>query len=125
MYLSLLKEMFKEMVIHKKAFLIPHYYHRDFLLYTNEETMDYDAFLKTHVEIYETPIQYRVEYDEETLLEQGERVAGRIWITIQKPNEPPRRIEVMLIAQYKERKLYRLWELTYPDWSQLPAFKDI
>ncbi|HAT9524378.1 TPA: nuclear transport factor 2 family protein, partial [Legionella pneumophila subsp. pneumophila] len=24
----------------------------------------------------------------------------------------------------KDEKIYRLWELTYPDWSKLPAFSN-
>jgi hypothetical protein len=119
-----LKEMFSEMVLKKQASKIPHYYHPDFLLYTNETTMNYAEFLKSHQEYYATPIQYHIEYDEETFLESHDKIAGRMWITVKKPEQSARKIEVMLIAQYKDRKLYRLWELTYPDWSQLPAFQD-
>ena len=122
MYLTKLKEMFEKMVIKKDASLIPFYYHQDFLLYTNEQVTDYNAFLKSHQEYYKTSIQYEVEYDEETLLEENEKVAGRIWITTSRSNETPKKIEVILIAQFKDNKIYRLWELTYPDWSKLPAF---
>ena len=87
--------------------------------------MDYETFLKSHQEHYATPIQYQVEYDEETLLEQGEKVAGRIWITTSRPNEPPKKIEVILIVPFKDNKIYRLWELTYPDWSKLAAFSNV
>lgn len=75
MYIEKLKEMFNEMVIKKDASTIPIYYHPDFLLYTNEETMSYAAFLEFHEKCYTTPIQYAIEYDEETLLEQGGKVA--------------------------------------------------
>jgi hypothetical protein len=50
-------------------------------------------------------------------------VAGRVWITTTRPDEAPRRIEVVLIAEYRSGRLLRLWELTWPDWSQLPAFE--
>ena len=63
MYLTKLKEMFEKMVIKKDASLIPFYYHQDFLLYTNEQVTDYNAFLKSHQEYYKTSIQYEVEYD--------------------------------------------------------------
>lgn len=122
MYIKILKEMFTEMVIKKNATLIPFYYHEEFLLYTNEQITDYEAFIKSHQEYYKTPIKYEVVYDDETFLEQGEKIAGRVWITIQMPNEFPKKIEVILIAQFKDNKIYRLWELTYPDWSKLPAF---
>lgn len=123
MYLQKFKEMFSEMVLKKDVSVIPKYYHKDFLLYTNEETMRYDTFLESHKKYYATPIKYDIQYDEETLLEQGDKIAGRVWITTTRPDEPARKIEVILIAQYKDGKIYRLWELTYPDWSKLPAFK--
>lgn len=123
MYLKKLKEMFNEMVLKKDASLIPHYYHPDFLLFTNEEKMDYSTFLEAHYKYYATPIQYKIEYDEETLLEQDRKVAGRIWVTTSRPHEAEKKLEVMLIVQYKSGKIYRIWELTYPDWSKLPAFK--
>ncbi|HFD2237837.1 TPA: nuclear transport factor 2 family protein, partial [Legionella pneumophila] len=94
------------------------------LLYTNDIVTDYDEFLSSHQQYYATEIQYQVEYDEETFLEQGEKIAGRVFITTTRPNEPAKRIEVILIAQYKDEKIYRLWELTYPDWSKLPAFSN-
>lgn len=125
MLIEKLKEMFQEMVIKKDAGAISKYYHSGFILYTNEQTMDYSAFLSCHQEIYLTPIKYEIEYDTATLLEQGEKLAGRIWITTSRPNEAPKKIEVILIVQYKDDKIYRLWELTYPDWSKLPAFENL
>lgn len=115
--------MFSEIVLKKDASVIPMYYHKDFLLYTNEETMEYDAYLEFHKKYYATPIQYEIQYDEETFLEQNDKIAGRVWITTSKLNEPAKKIEVILIAQYKDGKIYRLWELTYPDWSKLPVIK--
>jgi hypothetical protein len=85
--------------------------------------MTYAAFLQMHKDIYKTSIQYKIRYDEETFVEQGNKFAGRMFITTKKPNEPAREIEVILIAEYKDSKLYRLWELTYPDWSKMKAFQ--
>lgn len=123
MHIEQIKEMFREMVIKKEPATIPKYYHPDFMLYTNDTAMNYETFLKSHEQYYSTPIEYQIEFDEETLLEQGDKMAGRIWITTSRLREPSTKIEVILIVQFKEDKIYRLWELTYPDWSQLPAFK--
>lgn len=122
MSVEALKEMFKEMVLKKDASLIPHYYHPDFLLFTNGQQWNYAQMLKMHEEIYQTPIQYQIAYDANTFVEEGERVAGRMWITTTLPDEAPHELELILIALYKEGKIFRLWELTYPDWSTLPEF---
>ena len=123
MYIDKLKEMFSQMVLKKNTSLIPHYYHTDFLLYTNGQVTNYQEFLNSHHEYYQTQKEYQIEYADETFIEQGEKLAGRVWITISTPDESPKKIEVILIAHYKDGKIHRLWELTYPDWSQLPEFK--
>ena len=32
-------------------------------------------------------------------------------------------IEVIILATYRRRRIHRLWELTWPDWSRLGAFE--
>lgn len=123
MYVEKFKEMFSKMAIEKNAALIPVYYHKELLLYVNGEEIGYQAFLDDHIELYKSDKQYKVEYDEDTLMAQGDKVACRMWITISTPNSLPNKMEIVVIAQYKDDKIYRLWELTYPDWSKLPEFQ--
>lgn len=122
-YAALLKEMFTKVTVEKNAQAIPIYYAKDFELQSNGKTMKFNEFLKLHQTIYQTGIQYKVRYDEEAFVEQDNKVAARIFITVTKPNELSREIEVILVAEYKNNKLYRLWELTYPDWSGMKAFQ--
>ena len=122
-YIALLKEMFTDLVEAKNASLIPKYYHREFMLYANGQTQDYAYFLDYHEKIYQTDIHYQVSYDDNTFVAQGERVAARIFFVISKPNEPPKELEVILICEFKDHKIYKIWELCYPDWSKMPAFK--
>lgn len=122
MYVEKLKEMFTRMVLQKDASLIPLYYHENFMLYANTQVMTYNDYLKFHQEVYKTPIKYEIAYDEDAFLEQGEKVAGRVWITISLPNKSSQTIEVILIALFKDNKLYRIWELTSPDWSNMSEF---
>lgn len=119
-----LKEMFSEMTVKKDASLIPKYYHPDFLLYSNGKTMDFNEMVRIHEDIYKTEIQYKIDYDEDTSLEQNDKVAVRMYITTSRPEEAEKELEVMLIAQYLNGKIYRIWELTYPDWSQDKNFQE-
>jgi hypothetical protein len=125
MSIHLLKEMFSEMVEKKNADLIENYYHPEFKLFANGQIWDFEKFHSFHVDIYDTPITYKVAYDEETLMESGDKIAARLWITTQLPDEPAREIEVVLIAHYLEKKLHRLWELTWPDWSKMVEFENV
>ncbi len=118
-----LKEMFSEMVEKKNIALLPDYYHSEFLLYSNGVTMDYTEMLSSHEKVYQTAIAYRVEYDEESIVETADRLSLRLFITITKPEQKPVTLELVLIALYKGGKLYRVWETVYPDWSQMEAFQ--
>ncbi|MGE3253572.1 hypothetical protein, partial [Pseudonocardia sp.] len=94
----------------------------DFVLTTNGQAQDLAEFRAGHERVYPTAITYRVEYDETCWVEAGDRLAARVWITTQRPDEPPHRIEVVLVAEYRAGRLLRLHELTWPDWSRLAAF---
>lgn len=120
--IDVLKNMFNEMVVKKNISLMSKYYDRDFVLYTNGEMMDYQQFYAGHKKVYETPIQYTVQYDKDTLVENDNKVATRMMITTKKPDKDPVTLEVILIATFKDNKITRLWELTYPNWTKLKSF---
>ena len=74
--------------------------------------------------MYATAITYAVRYDDGSWVESPDRVAVRVWITTQRPGEPATQIEVMLIATWLDGRIHRLWELTWPDWTQVRALGD-
>lgn len=123
MYIERLKEMFENVIVKKNASAIPKYYNKDFLLHTNGQEMSYEEFVKLNLEINKIPIQYEIQYDEETLVEIENKIAGRIWVTISKHNKPSKIIEVIMIIEYIDDKIHTLWELTFPDWTKLPEFR--
>src|SRR5688572_3343563 len=104
MLIQHLQRMFQEVTVLKNADKIPQYYHPEFVLYANGHIMNYNEFLALHQKLYLTDIQYEIEYDEGTFLEQGEKVAGRMWITIQSSKQPKRQLEVVLIAEFKNHQ---------------------
>lgn len=119
-----LQNMFTDMVVHKNISVMPKYYAKNFRLYSNGQTMNYKQYFDGHKAIYLTPIRYQITYDKATLVEDNNHVAGRVFITTTHPNEKPVKIEVILIAGYNEQhQISRIWELTYPNWSKLKAFK--
>ena len=123
-YSSLLDAMFQEVVIKKQAKLQKKYYHPEFKLYANGLIQDYKGYVKLHEDIYKTDIQYKVDIQKETVIDGSNGVSMRVFITLFKANEQPREIEVILIATFKDNLIYRLWELTYPDWTKTNTFKD-
>ena len=123
MSIERLREMFTEMVVKRDASAVARYYHPRFRLTTNGQEQDYDAFARGHEAVYGSGVTYRVEYDEDAWVDGGDRVGARVWITAQRPGEEATRIEVVLVAAYRDGLIHRLWELTWPDWSRLGAFE--
>ncbi len=67
--------------------------------------MDYQTFLTGHQKSCASPIVFDVSYDEETFLEQDNRVSVRMWINIALPNKEVHKLELMLIARFKDGKI--------------------
>lgn len=124
MSIAVLRQMFAEMVERKDATAIDRFYDPSFVMYSNGIIQDFEEFAEAHQAIYATTISYSVEYDEEAWVETADRVAARVWITTSRPGESPTRIEVILIAAFKEGRISRLWETTWPSWNTVPALED-
>lgn len=118
-----LKMMFDKMVVKKNISLMSRYYDPQFKLYSNGKAMNYQEFYQGHEKIYKTPIQYKIKFDNDTVIENGDKIAARVFIITKMPGQKTTEIEVILIARYRKNKIYRLWELTYPNWTKLKSFK--
>ncbi|OBI72327.1 nuclear transport factor 2 family protein [Mycobacterium asiaticum] len=123
MSVALLREMFDRMVVGKNADLIEHYYHPDLVMTSDGLSQDFAAFRDSHRDLYATAITYQVEYDDQAWVEAADKVAGRVWITTARPGEQPTRIEVVLIAAFRDGRIHRVWETTWPSWRTAAAFE--
>jgi hypothetical protein len=123
MSVAVLREMFDRMVVGKNADLAERYYHPDFLMTSDGLTQNFTEFHDSHREIYSTPVTYAIEYDEQAWVEAEDRVAGRVWITTSRPGEERNRIEVVLIAAFRDGLIHRVWETTWPSWRSVAAFE--
>lgn len=117
-----IRDMFAEVVVAKNAELIGHYYAADFELFSNGMVQSYESFVTEHRKVYATDVQYQIEYDESAWCDAADRVAGRLWITTSRPDEPATRIEVVFIAAMRAGLITRLGETTWPNWSDLTEF---
>jgi hypothetical protein len=116
--------MFSEVVENKNTSLIPQIYHPEFELYANQQVQDYAYFKEYHEKISATEIIYQVRYDEHAFVEQAEKLAARVFITINKQGETEKELEIILVSQFKDNKIFLSWELCYPDWSTPPEFQE-
>jgi hypothetical protein len=124
MYIQKLKQMFQDVSVDKKVHLIPEHYHKDLMLYTNNQVMDYHTFLLGHQKSCASPLVFEVSYDEDTFIEQDNRAGLRMWISVGLPGKEAHKLELMLIAHFKDGKIEKLWELSFPDWSHIPELNN-
>jgi hypothetical protein len=123
MSIALLREMFDEMVIRKNTDLIPRYYDPEFVMYSDGLSQTFGQFVESHRTVYATSISYAIEYDEEAWVAAPDKVAGRVWITTSRPGEQPTTIEVVMIVAYRDGRIYRIWETTWPSWRTVAALE--
>lgn len=95
-----LKQMFEQMVVAKDATQIERFYDPGFQLVSKGITQDHADFVRGHVEVCRTAIQYAVRYDDEAWVESDDRAGGRVWITTSRTGEAPTEIEVVLLATF-------------------------
>ncbi len=112
------------MVVAKNADLIEHYYDPDFLMFSDGLSQSFTEFRDSHRKLYATTISYAVEFDNDAWVQAPDKVAGRVWITTSRPGEKPTRIEVVLIAAYRNDRIHRIWETTWPSWRNVAALDD-
>ncbi|KZS58893.1 hypothetical protein A4G26_01990 [Mycobacterium kansasii] len=124
MSVVLLREMFDRVVVAKNADLFEHYYDPDFVMYSDGLSQSFAEFRDSHRNVYATDISYAVEYDEQAWVVAADKVAGRLWITTSRLGEQPTRIEVVLIAAYRNGRIHRIWETTWPSWRNVAALED-
>ena len=116
--------MFDKMVVAKNAELIGHYYDPDFLMYSDGMCQTFTEYSDSHRRTYATSISYPVEYDDQAWVQAAGKIAGRLWITTCRPGEKPTRIEVVLIVAYRNGRIHRMWETTWPSWRSVAALEN-
>ena len=124
MSVALLREMFEQMVVAKNGELIEHFYDPDFVMYSDGLRQSFTEFRDSHLKLYATPLTYVSSTTSRPGLETSDRVAGRVWITTSRPGEEPTRIELVLIAAYRDGRILRVWETTWPSWRNVAALEN-
>lgn len=124
MSVALLREMFDRMVVAKNAELIEHYYDPDFLMYSDGLSQSFAKFRDSHRKLLRHGDQLRGRIRRARMGRGPDKVAGRVWITTSRPGEEPTRIEVVLIAAYRNGRIHRIWETTWPSWRNVAALDD-
>ena len=120
---ALLVEMFDRMVVAKDKAAIPRYYDPEFVMVSNGITAGVRG-VPTATRRCTTP-RSRMRWSTTTSPGSRPTTGSRSASGSPRPDRAslPRRLELVLIAAYREGRILRVWELTWPNWADLPAFE--
>lgn len=120
---AIIKNMFKHFAEALDVTQLDNYYTKDFVLDSNNEQYDYATYKKQQAEIFATLKSLQV-IKYEDLFSSGNKVAGRVLIKLVLKSKETHTFHVMFIADIKNNKIDRFWEMTNPSWSdKLPTGK--
>lgn len=120
---NVIKNMFKNFAETRDLSQLDHYYTQDFVLDSNNESYDYTTFKKQQAEVFATLKSLQV-LKYEDIFSSGNKVAGRVIIKLVLKSKETHTFHVIFIADIKDNKIDRFWEMTNPSWSdKLPTGK--
>jgi len=114
--IQIVKEMFGEFAEKLNINSLDTYYSKDFILESNGKTYTYQQYKDLETNIYKTLKRLKVvRYDD--IFAAGDKVVSRMSIRLVHKDGRTNQFQVILIAQIKGDKISRIWEITYPSWS--------
>jgi ketosteroid isomerase-like protein len=113
---AIVKNMFHEFAEKKDISKLDQYYSKNFVLESNGQHFSYKQYKDLEGGIYKTLKSLKVTHYYDIFASQN-KVAARMSIKLVLKNGKQHEFQVMMIALIKNHKIAKLWELTYPAWS--------
>lgn len=113
---AIVKNMFHEFAEKKDISKFDTYYSKNFVLESNGQHFSYQQYKDLQRGIYKTLKSLKVTHYYDIFASQN-KVTARMSIKLVLKNGKSHEFQVILIALIKNHKIAKLWELTYPTWS--------
>ncbi len=114
--IALVKEMWSEYAEKLDNSKLDTYFSKNFVLHSNDEHETYDQFNKEQSIVFNKLKSLKVtSYDD--LIAKDDKVIGRITIKLTSKHSKSKTSNIIFIATIKDRKIEKIWEVTYPDWD--------
>jgi hypothetical protein len=112
---DVLVELLDHVVTRRDASALADNLHDDFRLLCNGATYERAAFLERVAGAMLPDDGYTVDLDDEAWVEQFDRVACRVWVTLTRADADTSESEIVLIATVRDGRFHRAWVLIWPD----------
>lgn len=114
--INIVKNMFSEFAEKLDVNKFDEYYSKDFILESNNQTYDAQAYKNLEQKIYKTLTSLKVTNYKDIFVA-GDKVVSRMTIKLTHKDGKANEFDVILIALIKDNKINKIWEITYPSWS--------
>jgi hypothetical protein len=115
--IQLVKNMFTEFAEGLDINKLEIYYSKDFILESNGKSYSYEEYKNLEQQIYQKLKSLKVTHYHD-IFACNNKVVARMSIKLNFKQGDTHEFMVYLIASIKDNKISRLWELTYPAWSE-------
>lgn len=120
--IQLVKDMFSQVSEARDMSKFDQFYSKDFVLVSNNKTYDYENYKKGQEDIFKVLQSLKVlSYDD--IFAENDKVVSRMSIKLTKKTGETHIFYLIAIIHVKDNKIDRVWEITYPTWSdKLPSW---
>lgn len=113
---NLVKKMFSDFAEKRDINTLDQYYSKTFVLISNHKNYDYSVYKRQQRDIFQKLKSLQVlSYDD--IFAKDNKVVSRMTIRLIMKNGDAHTFYVIFIALIHDKKIVRLWEITYPSWS--------
>ncbi len=113
---ALIREMWAEYAEKLDNSKFDIYFSRNFQLVDNNELENYEKFKNEQEVIYKKLKSLKV-ISTDDLFAKNDKVVGRVAIKLSSKNGRAQTYHIIFIAEIKDNKIEKIWEVTYPNWN--------
>jgi hypothetical protein len=115
--ISLIKELFNEYAEKLDSSKLDNYFSKNFILISNNEQDSYAKFKKEQTLLFNNLKSLKV-LSIDDLIAKDNKVVGRVSIKLTPKSGEPQIYYNIFIAQIKDHKIEKMWEVLYPSWDE-------
>lgn len=114
--IALIKELFTEYAEKLDSSKLDHYFSKNFVLVSNNEKDNYDTFKKEQTLLFNNLKSFKL-LSIDDLIAKDNKVVGRVSMKLTPKSGEPQIYYDMFIAEIKNQKIEKMWEVLYPSWD--------
>lgn len=115
--IAMIKELFTEYAEKLDNSKLDNYFSKNFILVSNNEQDNYAKFKKEQTLLFNNLKSFKL-LSMDDLIAKDDKVVGRVSLKLTPKSGAPKIYYDIFIAQIKDHKIEKMWEVLYPSWDE-------